>query len=247
MCRRCATRRSQPHQLPLGSVCGPAEFQRAQLPLRAGASQVTFATSATRRSASVGPPVQRNAPSPPPTDLILKIGTPLECIELLVQSVDAARAQVSICAFTFDLCGAWEALFDSLVRARRRGVSVRIIVDRSWALGTRMRNLRPRLLQLQSAGVLVVNQLVKEPVLHFKGLLADAIATFGSANWTENTLTQTERIIVVRLTPATAVRERRVYDDIFAASEVWRCERSSPSPASRQSTVLALEQSGTNL
>ena len=216
MCRRCATRRSQSQQLPFGPVQSPADFQRVatRLPLRGGsANHITFAPildarsagnslgaraagteRVTRRSASAGPPVQRVVA--PPTDVVLKIDTPIECVPLLVQSVDSALTQVSILAFTFDLCGAWEELFDSLVRARRRGVSVRICVDRSWALGTRMRNLRPRLLQLQSAGVLVVNQLAKEPVLHFKGLLADAIATFGSANWTENTLSQTERIIV---------------------------------------------------
>ena len=84
-----------------------------------------------------------------------------------------------------------------------------------------MVELRPTVLRLQSHGVKVVIPAPGTPPLHFKGYLADAIASYGSANWTKHSLTLRERIALVRLTPDAAAAERTAFAAYFHGALDW--------------------------
>ena len=152
---------------------------------------------------------------------VLRIGTPLECLPEWVLAANAARRHVWLSAYTFDLGGAFAQMEDALVRAKRRGVDARVVIDRSWATGASMTGLRPTILRLQAFKVLVCMPPAAAGTLHHKGFLADDIASYGSANWTRNSLTLIERVVVVRLSPTAAAREKAQFETYFEGAIEW--------------------------
>ena len=91
-----------------------------------------------------------------------------------------------------------------------------------------MVDLRPTVLRLQAHGVKVVIPAAGKPALHFKGFLADAVASYGSANWTRNSTTLSERVVVVSLSREAASVERAVFESYFEGSTEWDAALCSP-------------------
>ena len=97
---------------------------------------------------------------------------------------------------------------------------------------TTMRELRPTLTLLQTKGVkLLIHTGGRR--LHWKGLLADNMSSFGSANWTGATLSNVERVCISELTPEQVDIEEAAYEDLFETSEPWKIEASTPLRSTR--------------
>ena len=81
-----------------------------------------------------------------------------------------------------------------------------------WTCARRCNVCRPITVVVPAAG---------KPALHHKGFLADGVASFGSANWTRNSLALNERVAVVSMSLEAAYAERTIFEKYFEGSAVW--------------------------
>jgi hypothetical protein len=91
-----------------------------------------------------------------------------------------------------------------------------------------MRDLRPALIRLQSAGA-VVRTPSGVKTLHWKGLLTGRTELVGSANWTRNSSESCiERCAVLHLSAAAAAREAAAIAEIVGETDLWDPAQSTP-------------------
>ncbi len=96
----------------------------------------------------------------------------------IIAAMDAAQERIWVAVFDWDL----EGLTEAMIRAHRRGVDVRLIVD------TDNTGL-PEIRQLQQARVLVQDDLDRSAFMHNKFMVMDSGEVwFGSLNLTDNDL-----------------------------------------------------------
>jgi phosphatidylserine/phosphatidylglycerophosphate/cardiolipin synthase-like enzyme len=100
-------------------------------------------------------------------------------LQAVLADLDAAREQIDVASFDFDV----DELTSALLRARRRGVTVRLIVDSENLLTPEVSEQTGR---LQQAGIAVVFDR-REPFMHDKIVIVDrAVTWLGSWNITTN-------------------------------------------------------------
>lgn len=100
-------------------------------------------------------------------------------VEAVIADFHAARASIDVAAFDFDLPG----LTDALLKARQRGVNVRLIVDSE---NLQDANVAAETGRLQQAGIPMTFQRT-QPFMHNKFLVIDQAVTWtGSWNMTSN-------------------------------------------------------------
>ena len=121
--------------------------------------------------------------------------TPREWKGMIVQ----ARSNIGVVAYTFDSA----AVTDGLVEARsRRSSSIphcRVLIDGDYADRGNMSNRGPRVQLLRQRGVRV-RYYRGSGALHQKTLLADRLLYVGSMNFSESSLANVERGVVMELT-----------------------------------------------
>jgi phosphatidylserine/phosphatidylglycerophosphate/cardiolipin synthase-like enzyme len=95
--------------------------------------------------------------------------------DVVAASFDAARSTIDVAMYQFDL----PVLADALIRARQRGVRVRLVTDTDSITG-------PVFQDLQQAGIPVVGD-EREALMHNKFAVIDGASLWtGSMNYTEN-------------------------------------------------------------
>lgn len=104
---------------------------------------------------------------------------PSPLLEAVLKDIDAAHTQIEVASFDFDI----KELTQALLRARRRGVAIRLVVDSENLLTPEVAQQAG---QLQRAGIGVRFDR-REPFMHDKFLVIDGALTWlGSWNLTTN-------------------------------------------------------------
>ncbi len=112
------------------------------------------------------------------------------CEEAIVSAIDAAKKTVDCAVYTFTS----RPIAQALVRAKRRGVKVRVIVDRTQSAGTYSKKR-----YLLKKGIPVRTH-IGEGLMHNKFAVIDtAIVVTGSFNWTASANEYNyENLLVIR-------------------------------------------------
>ena len=95
------------------------------------------AARAESRLATATPSSSGTIASKSGVGVCLAFGSPIDLLPRILEAVAAAESFIYLCAYTFDLGGAFAALAEALVSARERLLDVRIVVDRGWAYSRR--------------------------------------------------------------------------------------------------------------
>ena len=141
-----------------------------------------------------------------------------DCAAFAVQAIDRARRQILVSAYNLTT-GA--GIVEALLRARARGVDVRLIADKRTPC-ERNTGIDP----LAAAGTPIwIDRTV--PIAHAKIMVIDSIATLmGSYNWTRNAARNSEDLNLVASRAVAAIyaaqwRNRVAVSVPFAGREDW--------------------------
>ncbi|MGC2521682.1 MAG: phospholipase D-like domain-containing protein [Stellaceae bacterium] len=148
-----------------------------------------------------------------------------DCAAFAVQAIDRARRQILVSAYNLTT-GA--GIVEALLRARARGVDVRLIADKRTPC-ERNTGIDP----LAAAGTPIwIDRTV--PIAHAKIMVIDSIATLmGSYNWTRNAARNSEDLNLVASRAVAAIyaaqwRNRVAVSVPFAGREDWCRPRRNP-------------------
>lgn len=151
--------------------------------------------------------------------------------ENIVQAMDSAQERIWVASFDFDLDG----LTQAMIRAERRGVDVRLIVDTD-------NSGLPQIQQLLQAKVAVQDDLNRNAFMHNKFIVVDnEEAWFGSMNLTINDVKRNNnnfmRVFSVQL------------NENFATefTEMWEGQFGPRSPANTPYPLLSFNNNQSNL
>lgn len=122
-------------------------------------------------------------------------------VEAMIEAIDNARSIIQVAMFTWTRTD----LVEALVRAKRRGVTIEVILDRKASLGA-SKNIYETLLAKKIPTQLSAGA----QLMHHKCLLIDEKEFFfGSVNWTEGGFNN-NRDILLRLPLLTTTQEEKL-------------------------------------
>lgn len=107
--------------------------------------------------------------------------------ETLLKELEAAKHRIYICIYTFT----HQEIAQSLISAKKRGVDVRVYIDRGMASGT-----CKKIITLLKQNQVVVATHLGSGLLHHKCALIDDTFTFGSTNWTKAAFSKNEEYLL---------------------------------------------------
>lgn len=152
-----------------------------------------------------------------------------DCAAFAVRAIDRARHRILVNAYNLTT-GA--GIVEALVRARGRGVDVRLIADKRTPC-----ERNTGIPALAAAGTPIwIDHAV--PIAHAKTMVIDnAVTLMGSYNWTRNAARNSEdlNLVVSRAVNATYAAQWRIRQAVsapFVAREEWCRPRHRRSPAS---------------
>ena len=151
-----------------------------------------------------------------------------DCAGFAVRAIDGARRQILVSAYNLTT---GSGIVEALVRARARGVDVRLIADKRTPC-----ERNGGITALAQAGTPVwIDRAV--PIAHAKVMVIDgALTLMGSYNWTRNAARNSEDLNLVASRALAAAyaaqwRSRRAVSVPFGAGEDWcRPRRGRKSP-----------------
>ncbi len=130
----------------------------------------------------------------------------------LIAIIDAARTHVYFAIYTFTL----DSVADALIRAKKRGVEVRGLVDAEQAGSSYS---KPVIAKLIAAGIPIVTQ--RHPsgtgIMHLKTLVTDDAYVTGSFNWTNSANTINDELIEIGTDPIVVEVYRNVLRRLLEA------------------------------
>ncbi|MFA6916200.1 MAG: phospholipase D-like domain-containing protein [Parachlamydiales bacterium] len=136
----------------------------------------------------------------------------------LVKLIDNAKESIQVAMFTFTR---YDMVY-ALLRAKRRGVDVRIILDAGMSKGAG--HHIATLLFLQRVPLKISQG---SPLLHHKFMVIDE-STFvtGSANWTKNAFNNNDDcfLIIENLTPPQSGRLKELWDNLDRSCGIFTCD-----------------------
>lgn len=175
---------------------------------------------------------QGKDPSPPKPSPVAALQSPIQLyftrpgeavspaeVEL-VRAIDAARYSLEVASYNFNLWSVREAL----IRARRRGVDVRMVVDSDHLL-------EPEVAELIDAGIPVVGDR-GEGLMHHKFVVIDGLDTWtGSMNLTYGSARLDHNNLLHIRSTALAEDFRREFDEMFIDGRFGQASRAdTPHP-----------------
>ncbi len=141
-----------------------------------------------------------------------------DCAALAVAAIDRARRQILVSAYNLTL---GSGIVEALLRARERGVDVRLIADKRTPC-----ERKGGIEALAAIGTPIwIDRTV--PIAHAKTMVIDgAFTLMGSYNWTRNAARNSEDLNLVASRPLAAAyaaqwRSRRAVSVPFAGREDW--------------------------
>lgn len=122
-------------------------------------------------------------------------------IQELVHRIDQAHSSIFVAMFTLTQ----KDLIDALIRAKERGVDVKLAIDRYTARGASKKGVQ----KLHDAGLEIFHS-AGLPLLHHKWAYVDkSQLILGSANWTEAAFRKNEDLLLF-LTPLTEPQKAQI-------------------------------------
>ena len=141
-----------------------------------------------------------------------------DCAAFAVQAIDRARRQILVSAYNLTT---GSGIVEALVRARQRGVDVRLIADKRTPC-----ERNPGIDALAQAGTPIwIDRAV--PIAHAKTMVIDgALTLMGSYNWTRNAARNSEDLNLVSSRALAAAyaeqwRNRLAVSVPFSSREDW--------------------------
>lgn len=129
----------------------------------------------------------------------------------LVEAIDGGRTAVDLAIYDFDL----ENVADALVRARQRGVRVRLVTDSDTATSTNA-EIQVPLGRLRDAGIPIVED-DRRPIMHHKFAVVDGqIVLTGSWNFTTGDTYRLNNNLVAIRSPDLAANFTAEFEKMFA-------------------------------
>lgn len=112
------------------------------------------------------------------------------CDQQVIQVIDRAQRNLDLAIYSIN----HPAIVDAILAAKKRGVAVRMLVDRSQSSTP---TEAPELHRLLEAGV-AVKRNTRTRIMHLKVAVADqAVVAYGSFNWTTAATSKNDEILVV--------------------------------------------------
>lgn len=131
--------------------------------------------------------------------------------QALVSLIDNARDHVYFAIYEFTLSD----VADALVRAKRRGVDVRGIVDRENSTSSYE---SPIVQELTRAGILLETQRQENGIMHIKALVTESAFASGSYNWTHSATTVNDEVLEIGTDPKLRARYESILTQVMAAN-----------------------------
>lgn len=175
------------------------------LALAAGGVGYTAAGNAAQ-VAAVNIPVQTvPAPLPGSTRIIYSLDK-RQADQEIIAVINAAKTHIYFAIYTFTI----PSIADALVAARKRGITVKGIVDSEQG---RSSYGAPIIEKLTAAGIPVVTEkhATGNGIMHIKALVTDSAYVIGSYNWTKSATTINDEILEIGTDPGL----RQVYENIL--------------------------------
>ena len=129
----------------------------------------------------------------------------------LVSLIDKAHDHVHFAIYEFTLTD----VADALVRAKRRGVDVRGILDRDNSTSSYE---SPIVNELTRAGIPLETQQHVNGIMHIKALVTENAYASGSYNWTHSATTENDEILEIGTNPALRARYEQILSRLLAAN-----------------------------
>lgn len=105
-----------------------------------------------------------------------------------IQTIDQAKSRIFAAIYTFT----HPEILNAFIRAKERGVDVRVYLDRSMSRGA-SKELARKLL----ANNIPVKTNLRDGLLHYKCALIDNTFLFGSANWTKAAFAKNQEYLII--------------------------------------------------
>lgn len=131
--------------------------------------------------------------------------------QALVSLIDKARDHVYFAIYEFTLSD----IADALVRAKRRGVDVRGILDRDNSTSSYE---APIVSELTRAGIPLETQRHVNGIMHIKALVTEKAYASGSYNWTYSATTENDEILEIGTDPALRARYQQILSRLLAVN-----------------------------
>lgn len=129
----------------------------------------------------------------------------------LISLIDKAHDHVYFAIYEFTLTD----VADALVRAKKRGVDVRGILDRDNSTSSYE---APVVNELTRAGIPLETQQHVNGIMHIKALVTEDAYASGSYNWTSSATTENDEILEIGTDPALRARYEQILSRLLAAN-----------------------------
>ena len=158
---------------------------------------------------------ERFEPATVRVDRVSVLTAPDNAESALVARIDAAEERVAVLQPT--LGSVDQPLVRAVVRAARRGVSVRILLSEAWYVTEENRRLVRELNRLSRRESLPLEARTATPdgrfeKVHAKGLLVDDAVAVGSLNWNDHSAGENREVVLVLEGEAVTSYYRNVFD-----------------------------------
>lgn len=128
--------------------------------------------------------------------------------QALISLIDNAREHAYFAIYEFTLTD----VADALVRAKKRGVEVRGIVDRESSTSSYE---SPIISKLMQAGIPLETQQHASGIMHIKALVTENAYASGSYNWTHSATTENDEVLEIGTDPNLRARYDAILKRLF--------------------------------
>ncbi len=130
----------------------------------------------------------------------------------IIALIDAAKTRAYFAIYEFTL----KDVADALVRAKRRGLDVRGLVDRRESAKSYD---APIMAELLAAGIPIEteNHADGGGIMHIKALVTDAAYAIGSYNWTASATTRNDELLEIGTDPALVATYAKILEALLTA------------------------------
>lgn len=132
----------------------------------------------------------------------------------IIALIDAAKDRITFAMYEFTL----KDIADALVAAKKRGVTVRGVVDSGESANSYD---KPVITELLNAGIPVVTEKHADGngIMHIKAIVTDTAYALGSYNWTGSATTENDELLEIGTDPALRETYGAILDKLFTAYE----------------------------